>query len=76
MSDITKNDVDSFTFREYRKVGTTKLSDELLEPGTTVETLEGDYTCAEHSRLAIDVAGNVYPVAESIVQKSYERADG
>ena len=71
---ITKADVDRFTFAEYRKVGTTKLSHEILPPGTQVETLEGAYTCAEPSRLAIDAAGNVYPVAESIFQKSYEPA--
>lgn len=73
MSDITKADIDRFTFGEYRKVGTTKLSYELLEKGTSVATLEGEYVCAEPSRLAIDASGNVYPVAESVVQKSYER---
>ena len=71
---ITKRDISAFTFAEYRKVGTTKLSNETLPAGTKVETLEGDYTCAEPSRLAIDAAGNVYPVAESIFSKSYERA--
>ena len=71
---ITKDDVSRFTFAEYRKIGTTKLSDEVLPTGTEVQTLEGVYTCAEPSRLAIDAAGNVYPVAESIKQKSYEPA--
>jgi len=74
MNKITKSDVARFTFAEYRKVGTTKLSNEVLALGTEVETLEGNYTCAEPSRLAIDAAGNVYPVAESIFQKSYEPA--
>jgi hypothetical protein len=71
---ITKDDASRFTFAEYRKVGTTKLSNEVLEAGTKVQTLEGEYTCAEPSRLAIDALGNVYPVAESIFRKSYEPA--
>lgn len=69
---ITRGDADNYTFREYRKVGTTKLSNEVLPAGTRVETLEGEYVCAEPSRLAIDVQGNVYPVAESVVVRSYE----
>lgn len=69
---ISKDDVSKFTFKEYRKVGTTRLSDESLAVGTKVQTLEGEYTCAEPSRLAIDAAGNVYPVAESIFRKSYD----
>lgn len=70
---ITKNDIAKFNFSEYRKVGTTKLSDETLPVGTEVETLEGKYTCTEPSRLAIDAAGNVYPVAESIFNRVYEK---
>jgi hypothetical protein len=70
---ITKDDVDRFSFSEYRKVGATKLSDELLPKGTVVKTYEGEYICAESSRLAIDSAGNVYPVAESIVEQVYEK---
>lgn len=72
MDPVTKNDVQQFHFRQYRKVGTTPLSDEVLPIGTKVATLEGWYTCAEPSRLAVDSAGNVYPVAESIFRKSYE----
>lgn len=72
---ITKHDIDQYSFSEYRKLGTTKLSDETLPKGTEVETLEGVYTCAEPSRLAIDSDGNVYPVAESIFNQVYERAD-
>lgn len=71
---ITKDDVSRFTFREYRKVGTTKLSDEVLPTGTVVQTSEGDYTCSEPSRLAIDAMGNVYPVTEAVKAKSYELA--
>ncbi len=70
---IRKDNVKDFTYTEYRKVGTTKLSNEVLPAGQKVETLEGEYTCAEPSRLAIDVAGNVYPVAESVFVKCYER---
>lgn len=73
---ITKSDVSKYTFREYRKVGVTKLSDELLPVGTEVETLEGAYVCAEPSRLAMDVNGNVYPVAESVFLKSYALVEG
>ena len=72
MKTITKDDARNFSFSDYRKVGTTKLSNEILPVGTKVETLEGEYTCTEPSRLAIDAAGNVYPVAESIRLKSYE----
>lgn len=70
---ITKDDIKNFTFQEYRKTGTTKLSDEILPIGTEVQTLEGKYICTESSRLAIDAAGNVYPVAESIFNKTYDR---
>jgi hypothetical protein len=72
MNPITKNDTANFTFNEYRKVGTTKLSDEVLPAGTRVATLEGEYVCSEPSRLAIDASGNVYPVACSVFEKSYE----
>jgi hypothetical protein len=72
---ITKADTNKFTFDNYRKVALTPLSREVLPIGTKVETLEGEYTCAEPSRLAIDAAGNVYPVAESIFRKSYQLAD-
>lgn len=72
---VTKDDAARYTFAEYRKVGTTNLSNELLPVGTRVETLEGEYICAEPSRLAIDAAGNVYPVAESIFRQSYEAVD-
>lgn len=71
---ITKDDASKFTFAEYRKVGTTKLSNEILGVGTKVKTLEGEYVCAEPSRLAIDASGNVYPVAETVRLKSYELA--
>ncbi len=68
---ITNVDARMFTFDEYEKVGTTQLSREILEVGQRVQTLEGEYTCAEPSRLAIDANGNVYPVACSIFNKSY-----
>lgn len=74
MQRITKADAANFTFKDYRKIGTTKLSDEVLPVATVVLTPEGEYTCAEPSRLAIDAAGGVYPVAESIFRKSYEIA--
>src|SRR4051794_1183520 len=70
---ITKNHVLDYTFDEYEKQGKTKLSREILPVGTQVETLEGVYTCSEESRLAIDASGNVYPVANSIFEKSYKR---
>jgi hypothetical protein len=71
---ITKADIGRFTFAEYEKVGRTKLSHEVLPVGTKVETFEGEYTCAEPSRLALDVNGNVYPVAESVFKQSYRLA--
>lgn len=71
---ITRHDIEHFTFREYRKHGTTKLSNETLEVGQRVQTLEGEYACGELSRLAIDAKGNVYPVAESVFAVSYEPA--
>lgn len=70
---ITKEHIGQFSYSEYRKVGTTKISDQTLQAGIEVQTLEGAYTCAEPSRLAIDAAGNVYPIAESILRKSYEQ---
>lgn len=69
---ITKDDVHRFTSRAYRKVAATWISDDVLAPGTRVETLEGEYVCSEPSRLATDVAGNVYPIAESVLAASYE----
>ena len=71
---ITRHDLEHFAFREYRKHGTTKLSNETLEVGQRVQTLEGEYACGELSRLAIDAKGNVYPVAESVFAVSYEPA--
>ncbi len=71
---ITNEDAKQFTFDEYEKVGTTKLSREVLSVGQMVKTLEGAYTCAEPSRLAIDASGNVYPVACSVFEKSYRPA--
>ena len=71
---ITNDDGRQFTFDEYEKVGTTKLSREVLSVGQIVKTLEGEYTCAEPSRLAIDANGNVYPIANSIFEKSYRSA--
>jgi hypothetical protein len=72
---ITSADKASYTFRQYRKTGTTSLSDEILPTGTRVATLEGEYVCQEPSRLAVDAAGNVYPVAESVRLASYELAE-
>lgn len=68
---ITNESIGNFTFAEYEKIGTTKLSNEVLAVGQRVKTLEGEYTCAEPSRLAIDASGNVYPVAVSIFERSY-----
>ena len=72
---IRNTNAGEYTFREYRKVDTTRLSDEVLPVGTKVATLEGEYVCQEPSRLAMDVAGNVYPVAESVFVRSYELAE-
>lgn len=68
---ITAANLDQFTFQEYGKLGTTRVSDETLETGTVVATLEGDFICGSPSRLAIDAKGNIYPVAESIFRKTY-----
>jgi hypothetical protein len=72
---ITNQDAALFTFAEYRKLGTTKLSDQVLPVGTKVQTSEGVYVCSEPSRLALDANGNVYPVAESVFAKSYQLAE-
>jgi hypothetical protein len=69
---ITKADIDKFHFREYRKIGTTKISDETLPIGTKIETSEGIFTLSAPSALAIDADGNVYPITESVIQKSFE----
>lgn len=68
---IRREDAKRFHFKDYEKIGTTPISDETLPIGTNVQTLEGSYTCTEPSRLAIDVKGNVYPIAESVLEKSY-----
>lgn len=73
MTPITKSDVRLFTFGRYTKRVATQISDEILPTGTVVDTLEGLYTCKEPSRLAIDVSGNVYPIAESVFTESYLR---
>lgn len=70
---ITKHDIGQFTFSKYVKVGTTEISNQTVLAGTQVETLEGAYTCAEPSRIALDVAGNVYPIAESVFQRCYQK---
>lgn len=68
---ITKDDVVNFTFCEYAKSARTFISDQTLDVGSHVQTLEGEYVCTEPSRLALDVDGNVYPIAESIFFKTY-----
>jgi hypothetical protein len=68
---ITKDDTHKFDFLDYRKVGTTKISVETLPAGTMVQTLEGLWTCKEPSKLALDAAGNVYPIAVSIFERCY-----
>lgn len=68
---LTRADVDRFTFREYRKTVLTKISDEVLPAGTRVGTLEGECVGSEPSRLAIDVAGNLYLVEERMFARSY-----
>lgn len=69
---ITKEQISPFTFRDYVKRGVTRISDQTLQPGDQVLTLEGKWTCAEPSRLALDIDGNVYPIAESVFEKVYE----
>lgn len=68
---IEKTDIGRFTFKEYNKKIPTKISNEILVIGTEVATLEGKYICKEESRLAIDINGNVYSIAESVFQESY-----
>jgi hypothetical protein len=72
---ITKADIPKYTFQEYRRIVPTRISDEVLQIGTQVEILGSVYTCTEPSRLAIDVSGNVYPVAESVFKKSYSAVE-
>lgn len=72
---INKDDATAFHYQRYRKKGTTEISDEVIPAGTKVATLEGDYRCSEQSRIARDVKGNVYPIAESVFSESYEKAD-
>jgi hypothetical protein len=68
---IVRGDVACFTFREYRKIVRTRISDEVLPAGTRVQTLEGESVCTQPSRLAVDVAGNIYLVEESMFVRSY-----
>lgn len=71
---ITNRDISVLHFQEYRKLGVTKISDEVMSVGTQVEVLGSVYTCNESSRIAIDAAGNVYPIAVSIFEKAFEKS--
>ena len=68
---ITKDNLEGFTFDLYEKSQLTPISRERLQAGTKVQTLEGEWTCEKFSRLAKDANGNIYPIAESILVKSY-----
>lgn len=69
---ICRDDVHEFTFRDYRKIVDTRISDEVLPAGTQVQSLECVHKCSVPSRLAMDIAGNVYLVEESMFASSYE----
>lgn len=68
---IKKTDKNKFTFSRYQKIQCTEISDQILPIGSEVETLEGVYKISEPSHLAIDMDGNIYPIARSIFIKSY-----
>ena len=69
---ITKENIADFHFDEYKKIQLTSISRERLIIGTKILTLEGEYICAEISRLAKDINGNIYPIAESVFKKIYQ----
>lgn len=70
---ITKEEARAMgTYKRYKKTAITEISDFIIPQHTEVDTLEGVYTCGEASRLAFDNKGNVYPIANSIFETSYE----
>lgn len=60
-------------YAEHRKIALTRISLFTVPPGTTFMTSEGLTSENEPCRIAFDVAGNVYPIRESVFQASYER---
>lgn len=75
MSTITRENAgEGGSFSQYRKVATTRISDFTVPPGVTYQTPEGLHAEDEHTRIAFDVQGGVYPIRESVFQASYARA--
>jgi hypothetical protein len=73
MSDFSKDNLPADEeFREYRKTTTTRMAGP-YNPPFVVQTREGQYLTAEEpSFLALDADGFPYPVALSVVEKTYE----
>lgn len=61
-------------FQEYRKTALTRLAGP-YSPPVEVQTREGKYlTSEEPCFIALDADGWPYPVAASVVEKTYEEA--
>jgi hypothetical protein len=58
-------------FGEYVKIAKTRISEFTVPAGTTFVTPEGLRAEDEECRIAFDVQGGVYPIRESVFQKSY-----
>ena len=66
-----ENARDGGEFGEFRKVGTTTISLFTVPPGVPYQTPEGLRAEDEETRIAFDVQGGVYPIRESVFQRSY-----
>lgn len=69
MNHFTKDNLPSGEFKEYRKKVLTKAI--RIEGPFRTRTLEGPLECPD-GYLAIDNAGNPYPIDRDIFEKTYE----
>jgi hypothetical protein len=61
-------------FKSYRKTALTRMAGP-YEPPVTVQTREGEYLSSdEPCFIALDADGWPYPVAQSVLEKTYEAA--
>ena len=73
--EVNRANMHDLEYREYRKLGTTKLAGP-FDPPVTVETVTGPHEVRDHRvYIAIDAAGHPYPVEEEIVATSYVAED-
>lgn len=59
-------------FGQFKKIQNTTISLFTMPSGTAYETPEGLKAEDEETRIAFDIQGRVYPIRESVFQKTYE----